>query len=64
MQMDEDVKPGRPRKTIDSDNPPMTGKEVWGSWGDRVNAKIKAHDAKIAARKAASGTPDGRDEPT
>jgi uncharacterized DUF497 family protein len=53
MQMDEDVKPVQPRREpIDPDNPPLTGKEVWGRWGDRLNAKIKAHDAKVAARKA------------
>jgi uncharacterized DUF497 family protein len=55
MRMNEDVKPKPPRirrqKPIDPDNPPLTGKEVWGRWGDRVNAKIKAHDEKIAAAK-------------
>ena len=51
MQMQEDVKPNEPPKAIDPDNPPLTGKEVWRPWGERVQEIIKNHDAKVAARK-------------
>jgi len=45
MQMEEDAKP-KP-SNIDPENPPLTGDEKWAKWGDRVNAKIKAHDDRI-----------------
>lgn len=53
--MDEDIKPKQP-VPIDPDNPPLTGKEKWGRWGDRVAAKIRAFDERVAARKKAGQT--------
>jgi hypothetical protein len=44
------VKPNEP-KEIDPDNPPLTGKEVWGSGQQSIQNQIAKHKAKVAARK-------------
>jgi uncharacterized DUF497 family protein len=38
--------------SFDPDNPPLTGKEVWGSGREQILKRIAAHKAKYAARQA------------
>lgn len=34
----------------DPDNPPLTGKEAWGSGQAQIMARVAAYEAKVAAR--------------
>jgi hypothetical protein len=49
--LDEDKATG----SFDPDNPPLTGKEVWGS--GREQKRIAAHKVKYAARQAQQAKP-------
>jgi len=41
-----------PLSSDDPDNPPLTGREVWGSGRAQIAKRIAAHKAKYAARQA------------